>query len=180
MLHTADYLLWQILSYVSGFPKNYRKITYEEIPYVLEQDNIGISSRDVVTNFQEVTVQDTQIQRILNYLRFLYFVLSWMLSCLIWKYRWCIYNLHLYFQILRLVKFVSLILYLLFFDVNKFNPILSMLCFVQFKRVVQEYQRKRRLRLNYKVRCFVFQAIWHFRVKWCLGLGPHKLCSYVT
>lgn len=43
---------------------------------MLEQDNIGISSRDVITNFQEVTVQDTQIQRILNYLRFLYFVLS--------------------------------------------------------------------------------------------------------
>lgn len=42
---------------------------------MLERDNIGISSWDVVANFQEITVQDTQIQRIPNYLLFLYFVL---------------------------------------------------------------------------------------------------------
>lgn len=71
----------------------------------------------------------------------------------------------------------------MFTNVTWFSPlILSMLCFVQFRQVVQGYQSKRRLRLNYKVRCFVFQLIWHFRDKWGLALGPHKvkLCSCVT
>lgn len=42
---------------------------------MLKKGNIGISSRDVAVNFQKITVQDVQIQRILNYLHFLYFVL---------------------------------------------------------------------------------------------------------
>lgn len=42
---------------------------------MLERGNIGISFRDVAINFQEITVQDAQIQRILNYFHFLYFVL---------------------------------------------------------------------------------------------------------
>lgn len=61
MLSIADYLLWHILSRVSGFPNNHRKITYYEFPDVLESGNTGISFRDVAVNFQEITVQDVQI-----------------------------------------------------------------------------------------------------------------------
>lgn len=52
-------------------PPNHRKITYYEFPYVLESSSTGISFRDVAVNFQEITVQDVQIERILNYLNFL-------------------------------------------------------------------------------------------------------------
>lgn len=147
-----------------GFPNNHGRTTYDEFLYVLERGNTGISSRHVAVSFQEITVWDVQIQRILN--SFCIFCIFCWPECYVVKpvstgdvYMTCIYIFMLW-GLSDLCLYFPTCFSLMFTSLTWFPPlILFMLCFVQFRQVVQGYQRKRRLRLNYKVRCFVFQLI---------------------
>lgn len=82
-----------------------------------------------------------------------------MLCCQICKYRCCIHYLHLCFHVLRLLRFVPLILYMLFFNVYKCNLIFSInslyvvLCAVQTGGPGIPEQKKVEAQLQSKVFC---------------------------